>query len=67
MLCMEAGDPEAEVFDVGLLDQLESLGFPRAVCKKALWHTGGAAHAIGQQSDPHARAAIVVVAIAPLR
>jgi uncharacterized UBP type Zn finger protein len=62
---MEAGgakapsDPEEEVFDVALLDQLQSLGFPRLLCKKALWNTGGSAHAIGQQSDPHARAAIV--------
>ena len=52
-------DPDADVFDVGLLEQLESLGFPRLVCKKALFNTGGAASAIGQQSDPNTRAAIV--------
>ncbi len=52
-------DPDDEVFDVALLDQLESLGFPRLACKKALWSTGGSAQAIGQQSDPNARAAIV--------
>ena len=36
-------DPDADMFDSALLEQLESLGFPRLASKKALWATGGSA------------------------
>ena len=49
-------DPDAELFDMALVQQLESLGFVRLTCKKALFHTGGAGDV---QDEPEARAAIV--------